>query len=73
MNVEFILNQNNMTAVEWLIEEIHKNMDFIPVHIQEQAKNMELNQKNEANNGDYCACCGGTEFWNDDFLNEEEE
>ena len=62
-----------MTAVEWLIEEIHKNMDFIPVHIQEQAKNMESNQKNEANNGDYCACCGGTEFQNDDFLNEEEE
>ena len=27
-----------MTAVEWLIEEIHKNICFIPVHIQEQAK-----------------------------------
>ncbi len=30
-----------MTAVEWLIEEIHKNICFIPVHIQEQAKEME--------------------------------
>jgi hypothetical protein len=33
-----------MTAVEWLIEEIHKNMEFIPVHIQEQAKAMEKGQ-----------------------------
>ena len=32
------------TAVEWLIEEIHKNMEFIPVHIQEQAKEMEKEQ-----------------------------
>lgn len=29
------------TAVEWLIEEIHKNTNWIPVHIQEQAKQME--------------------------------
>lgn len=28
------------TAVEWLIEEVHKNMSFIPTHIQEQAKEM---------------------------------
>ena len=34
-----------MTAVEWLIEEIHKNICFIPVHIQEQAKEMEKEQK----------------------------
>jgi len=33
-----------VTAVEWLIEEIHKNMEFIPVHIQEQAKAMEKEQ-----------------------------
>jgi hypothetical protein len=32
------------TAIEWLIEEIHKNMDFIPVHIQEQAKELEKQQ-----------------------------
>jgi hypothetical protein len=34
-----------MTAVEWLIEKIHKNICFIPVHIQEQAKEMEKEQK----------------------------
>jgi predicted metal-dependent phosphoesterase TrpH len=33
------------TAVEWLIEEIHKNMGvWIPTHIQEQAKSMEKGQ-----------------------------
>jgi len=33
------------TAVEWLIEEIHKNMGvWIPQHIQEQAKVMEKHQ-----------------------------
>jgi len=37
-----------MTAVEWLIEEIHKNMEFIPVHIQEQAKALEKQQIMEA-------------------------
>jgi len=36
-----------MTAVEWLIEEIHKNICFIPVHIQEQAKEMEKQEKIE--------------------------
>jgi len=41
------LKRNNMkqTAVEWLIEEIHKNMGvWIPQHIQEQAKEMEKQQ-----------------------------
>jgi hypothetical protein len=37
--------------------------------ILEKAKQIEINQRNEANDGDYCAVCGGTEFWNDD-LNE---
>ena len=32
------------TAVEWLIEEIHKNIEFIPVPMQEQAKEMEKKQ-----------------------------
>ena len=33
------------TAVEWLIEGIHKNMGvWIPTHIQEQAKAMEKEQ-----------------------------
>ena len=33
-----------MTAVEWLVEEIHKNVGWIPVHIQEQAKEMDKEQ-----------------------------
>jgi len=37
------------TAVEWLIEEIHKNMGvWIPQHIQEQAKAMEKEQIEKA-------------------------
>jgi hypothetical protein len=37
-----------MTAVEWLIEEIHKNIDWIPVPMQEQALKMEKEQITEA-------------------------
>jgi len=37
------------TALEWLIEEIHKNMGvWIPTHIQEQAKAMEKKQIEKA-------------------------
>jgi hypothetical protein len=37
------------TAVEWLIEGIHKNMGvWIPTHIQEQAKAMEREQIKDA-------------------------
>ena len=32
------------TAVEWLIEEMHKNIDWIPIPMQEQAKAMEKEQ-----------------------------
>ena len=32
------------TAVEWLIEEMHKNIDWIPIPMQEQAKEMEKEQ-----------------------------
>jgi hypothetical protein len=39
------------TAVEWLIEGIHKNMGvWIPTHIQEQAKAMEKEQIIDAAN-----------------------
>jgi len=38
-----------ITAVEWLIEEIHKNMGvWIPQHIQEQAKVMDEEQTKNA-------------------------
>ena len=37
------------TAVEWLIEKIHKNMGvWIPPHIQDQAKAMEKQQMIDA-------------------------
>ena len=35
---------SKQTAVEWLIEEIHKNIEWIPVPIQEQAIQMEKEQ-----------------------------
>ena len=46
--------------------------------ILEKAKQIEINQKNEAVNGDYCAVCGGTEFWNtdwdeEDYIDEEDD
>lgn len=36
------------TAIDWLIGEIHKNLGFIPEHIQQQAKEMERQQIEEA-------------------------
>jgi hypothetical protein len=36
------------TAVEWLIEEMHKNIVWIPVPMQEQAKEMEKEQITDA-------------------------
>jgi DNA-binding LacI/PurR family transcriptional regulator len=35
---------SKQTAVEWLIEEMHKNIVFIPVPMQEKAKEMEKEQ-----------------------------
>jgi hypothetical protein len=35
---------SKQTAVEWLIEEIHKNIEWIPIPMQEQAKEMEKEQ-----------------------------
>jgi DNA-binding LacI/PurR family transcriptional regulator len=39
---------SKQTAVEWLIEEMHKNIVFIPVPMQEKAKEMEKEQIKEA-------------------------
>ena len=39
---------SKQTAVEWLIEEMHKNIVFIPVPMQEKAKEMEREQIIEA-------------------------
>jgi hypothetical protein len=38
------------TAVEWLIEKIHKNIEWIPIPMQEKAKEMEKEQIMEAYN-----------------------
>jgi hypothetical protein len=35
---------SKQTAVEWLIEEMHKNIVWIPVPMQEKAKEMEKEQ-----------------------------
>jgi len=43
------------TAVEWLVEEIHKNIDWIPVPMQEQAKEMEANVATEY--AEFCIRC----------------
>jgi hypothetical protein len=39
---------SKLTAVEWLIEEMHKNIVWIPVPMQEQAKEMEKEQITDA-------------------------
>jgi hypothetical protein len=41
---------SKQTAVEWLIEEMHKNIVFIPVPMQEKAKEMEMQQIMDAVN-----------------------
>ena len=38
---------SKQTAVEWLIEEMHKNIVFIPVPMQEKAKEMAVNAYNK--------------------------
>ena len=61
---------NKQTAVEWLIEEIHKNIEFIPVPIQEQAKEMEKEQIVEAINygcSDWGSFKDGREYYKETF------
>jgi hypothetical protein len=41
---------DKQTAVEWLIEEINKNIGWIPIPMQEKAKEMEKEQITEAYN-----------------------
>jgi hypothetical protein len=45
---------SKQTAVEWLIEEMHKNIVFIPVPMQEKAKEMEKEQMWEYIKKIYC-------------------
>ena len=40
------MEKTQLTAVEFLIQEVHKNMEgWIPPHIQEESKKMEEEQK----------------------------
>ena len=51
------MNQNNMTAVEWLIEQVEDYIGLIPTDIIEQAKEMEKQQIIDAFwNGDNTDC-----------------
>jgi hypothetical protein len=61
------------TAVEWLIEEMHKNIDWIPIPMQEQALEMEKEQIKDAwDNG-----CGylqenSRQYYNETFKQQEQ-
>jgi hypothetical protein len=61
------------TAVEWLIEEIHKNIDWIPVPMQEQAKEMEKEQIVDAWDNAYTSegYFSGEEYYKATFKSEE--
>ncbi len=67
-----------MTAIEWLEMEIVKlEREFaIPGKVYElceEAKIIERSQMFESQDGDYCAVCGSTEFWNDGVSEDEED
>jgi hypothetical protein len=66
---------SKQTAVEWLIEEIHKNIVFIPVPMQEKAKEMEKEQSQ--NYAIFAIRCDRTEMrileFNDYIKLEEKE
>jgi hypothetical protein len=46
------MNTKKQTAVEWLLEEVHKNVAWIPLQIQQQALAMEREQIEQAYIGD---------------------
>jgi hypothetical protein len=65
------------TAVEWLIEEMHKNIDWIPVPMQEQALEMEKKQiilahgiKDTGVNN--MKCVTGEQYYNETFKQQEQ-
>jgi DNA-binding LacI/PurR family transcriptional regulator len=70
---------SKQTAVEWLIEEMHKNIVFIPVPMQEKAKEMEKEQIKEAHGDerDYRSDSGNfitisaEEYYNKTYKKEE--
>ncbi len=65
------------TAVEFLVKEFSEILgqiktetmqDLLLVDAINRAKEMEKEQRSQANNGNYCAVCGGTEFWYNEEL-----
>jgi hypothetical protein len=59
---------SKQTAVEWLIEEIHKNIVFIPVPMQEKAKEMEKEQIIEAHGAkQYHKTVNGEQYYNETY------
>jgi len=63
---------SNKTAVEWLIEEMHKNIVWIPVPMQEKAKEMERQQIIEAHGAkQYHKTVNGEEYYNETYKKEE--
>ena len=63
---------SKQTAVEWLIEEMHKNIVFIPVPMQEKAKEMEKEQIKEAHGAkQYHKTVNGEQYYNETYKKEE--
>ena len=70
---------SKQTAVEWLIEKMHKHIAWIPVSMQEQAKEMEKEQIMEAHGDerDYLTDSGSfitisaEEYYNKTYKNED--
>ena len=69
------------TAVEWFIEKFkdleadfkysvidYETYKSKQINLLDQAKEMEKVQRSQANNGNYCAVCGSTEFWYNEEL-----
>ena len=71
--------EKKQTAVDWLVEEIHKNLNWIPTHMIEQAKQMEKEQILDDWTDGYS--CGmyqeglGIDYYNETYLGiiKEEE
>jgi hypothetical protein len=65
---------SKQTAVEWLIEEMHKNIVFIPVPMQEKAKEMEKEQIKEAVNygcSDWGSWKDAEQYYNETYKKED--
>ena len=63
---------SKLTAVEWLIEEMHKNIVFIPVPMQEKAKEMEKEQIIEAHGAkQYHKTANGEQYYNETYKKED--